>query len=235
MSTIVLNPTPPARKATSWTFGLVAGLSIVIAGMNDPGRDGIGTFAAIDSSAVETTIEEPAARAFPVLDPTIAEREALAAEVARYRPDRSGAFHRDVAGLIIELSEEEDFDPFFVASLIGVESSFDPESVSRVGAIGLMQLRPFVAESLADEDPEVEWTDASLLFDPETNIRLGLRYYASLLNTFDGDHAKALSAYNYGPTRIRRWVREGTYRDTGYAAKILAAYEGHGGSLSAGA
>ena len=118
--------------------------------------------------------------------------------------------------------------------MIGVESSFDPESVSRVGAIGLMQLRPFVAEALAEDDPDIEWTDASMLFDPETNIRLGLRYYASLLDTFDGDHAKALSAYNYGPTRVRRWLREGTYRDTGYAEKILGAYEGYGASPATG-
>lgn len=232
MSTLVLSPTPPARKAASWTFGLLVVMTLAFVAMSDPASGFASTNEALGPGAEDVAGASPLA---PVLDPTIAEREALAAEVARYRPDRSREFHRSVAGLIIDLSEEENFDPFLVASLIGVESSFDPEAVSRVGALGLMQLRPFVAESLAAEDPDVEWTGASLLFDPETNIRLGLRYYADLLETFGGDHAKALSAYNYGPTRVRRWLREGTYRDTRYAEKILGAYEDYGDTADSGA
>ena len=66
------------------------------------------------------------------------------------------------------------------------------------------------------------------MFDPEANLRLGIHYYNELVMLFDGDHGMALSAYNYGPTRVRRWVREGSYRETGYATKILAAYKAFG-------
>jgi hypothetical protein len=45
------------------------------------------------------------------------------------------------------------------------------------------------------------------LADPVTNVRAGVRYYRRLLAAF-GDHDLALMAYNAGPNRILRYLRE---------------------------
>ena len=216
MTTLVLSPTPPIRKAASWTFGLMLGAWLLL-GMIAADRH---FQAQRDASSYSSSREVMA----PVLDPMIAEREALSLEVARFRPDKPVAFHRSLATIIQEESLDAGQDPFFVASLIGIESSYNPGTVSRAGAVGLMQLRPFVAEAVAASDPSIEWNGAETLRDPRANIRIGLMYYGELLDTFNGDAAKALSAYNYGPTRVRGWVRKGTYEDTRYAKKVLDVY-----------
>jgi soluble lytic murein transglycosylase-like protein len=219
VTTLVLSPTAPIRKAASWTFGLLLGAWLLL-GMVAADRhfqaQRVASSAASSTSLIATVA--------PVLDPMIAEREALTLEVARFRPDKPVTFHRALAAIIQEESVDAGHDPFFVASLIGIESSYNPGTVSRAGAVGLMQLRPFVAKAVAASDPSIEWRGAETLRDPRSNIRLGLMYYGELLDTFDGDAAKALSAYNYGPTRIRSWVRNGTYQDTRYAKKILDVY-----------
>jgi soluble lytic murein transglycosylase len=45
------------------------------------------------------------------------------------------------------------------------------------------------------------------LADPEANLRLGARYLRQLLDTFSGDTAAALAAYNAGPGRVRAWKK----------------------------
>jgi soluble lytic murein transglycosylase-like protein len=215
MTTLVLSPTAPTRKAASWTFGLLLGVwvfSALIASKSPFPTPADSSLSPVDAAVT------------PVFDPAIAELEALTLEVERYRPDRSLAFHRSVATIIQEEAVAAGMDPFFVASLIGIESSFNPGTVSRAGAVGLMQIRPFVAEAVAASDPTIEWQGTETLRDPRANIRIGLLYYADLLETFNGDAAKALSAYNYGPTRVRRWVRKGSYQDTRYAKRILDVY-----------
>lgn len=76
-------------------------------------------------------------------------------------------------------------DDTLLLGVIQHESSFKPQLVSRAGARGLMQVMPFHAE--AGEN----------LFDPATNIALGTRLLAWLLNRY-GDTKIALAAYNRG-------------------------------------
>ena len=58
-----------------------------------------------------------------------------------------------------------------------VESDFNPEVVSRAGAMGLMQLMPKTARSMGVADP----------FDARQNILGGSRYLRILANRFKGD------------------------------------------------
>ena len=46
-----------------------------------------------------------------------------------------------------------------------------------------------------------------MLVDPRTNVRLGTRYFAGLLDRF-GDVHLALASYNAGESRVVRWTSE---------------------------
>jgi soluble lytic murein transglycosylase len=94
--------------------------------------------------------------------------------------------------------------PLLVLAIIREESRFDPNVVSRAGAIGLMQLMPATASwhsGLADSIP----LGGNDLRDPAKNIRAGTGYFRYLLERFDGSVVGALAAYNGGEGRMARW------------------------------
>src|SRR6187402_613007 len=56
-------------------------------------------------------------------------------------------------GAIVEAATRYRLDPDLIRSVIQIESAFDALAVSPVGAQGLMQLMPEVAEEMGVEDP----------------------------------------------------------------------------------
>lgn len=96
-------------------------------------------------------------------------------------------------------------NPYLVAAIIREESQYDVRAVSRVGAIGLMQVMPATANQVAQRYhmPAVTRDD---LFDQETNIRIGARYVEQLLAQFSGDVIQTIAAYNAGPIVVGNWV-----------------------------
>jgi len=79
-----------------------------------------------------------------------------------------------------------------VASIIEVESGWNPRAVSTKGAVGLMQLMPPTAVTFG----------VTNRFDTEQNIRGGVAYLARLLKLFDGDLRLVAAAYLTGENRI---------------------------------
>lgn len=78
------------------------------------------------------------------------------------------------------------------------ESNWNANARSHANAHGLMQIQwPGTARHLGVRR-------VSDLYKPCTNIDLGARYLRELLDTFEGDEERALAAYNYGPSRIRK-------------------------------
>jgi soluble lytic murein transglycosylase len=106
---------------------------------------------------------------------------------------------------------KNNLDPYLVASLIRQESEFNPGAVSPANACGLMQLLPSVGRSMAREEG-ISHFDASQLFDPITNIRLGTRYLRQTLDKFGGVPEYALAAYDAGDDRVVDWKAAGPYQ-----------------------
>jgi len=102
----------------------------------------------------------------------------------------------------------------FVESVAKAESGFDPKAVSPKGARGVMQLMPETARSLG-ADPQ----------DPEQNIDAGTRLLRQLLVKYDGDVAKALSAYNAGERAVDRYQGIPPYAETQrYVNRVVRDY-----------
>jgi soluble lytic murein transglycosylase len=96
-------------------------------------------------------------------------------------------------------------DPYLVAAIIREESQYDWRAVSRVGAIGLMQVMPGTANTIAQR-LGFSTVGRDDLFDQETNIRIGVHYVGQLLEQFSGNVAHTIASYNAGPIVVGSWI-----------------------------
>jgi len=117
-------------------------------------------------------------------------------------------------GLILLTSMQHGVSPALVKAVIAAESLFDPDAVSAKGAQGLMQLMPETASALGVADP----------FSADQNVRGGVRYLREMLDRY-GDMARALAAYNAGPTAVDRYRGIPPYPETrAYVQRVMTYY-----------
>lgn len=104
-------------------------------------------------------------------------------------------------------AEQQNIPMNWALSITRRESAFNPSARSSVGAMGLMQLMPKTAREVAKKSlhPLGKIKD---LYKPKTNIALGTAYLAQMLNRYNGSRIYATAAYNAGPSRVDRWLKE---------------------------
>jgi soluble lytic murein transglycosylase-like protein len=130
----------------------------------------------------------------------------------------------DINTAIEEAAARHNVDPNLVRAVVKVESNFDPNAVSRKGAMGLMQLMPSTARQLKVKNP----------FDPEQNVDAGVRQLKQLLENYGGDVRLTLAAYNAGAGAVARSSGVPHYVETqNYVRRITSLYYG-GASLNSG-
>jgi soluble lytic murein transglycosylase len=110
-------------------------------------------------------------------------------------------------GFLAERAREFALDPSLLRGLVRQESLFQVHARSRAGALGLTQLLPSTARSVARSVLRVRYRRA-FLYDPGVNARIGAAYLKRLIDDFDGHAIYALAAYNGGPNRMARVLRE---------------------------
>ncbi|MGH1469927.1 MAG: transglycosylase SLT domain-containing protein [Cellvibrionaceae bacterium] len=96
-------------------------------------------------------------------------------------------------------------DPTLLFAIARQESAFAADARSPAGAMGLMQLMPATAKQTAKKIG-VRHTTRDLV-KPSHNINLGSRYLDELLQQFNGNRILAAAAYNAGPSRVKRWLK----------------------------
>ncbi|MFH1995082.1 MAG: lytic transglycosylase domain-containing protein [Nitrospinota bacterium] len=121
-------------------------------------------------------------------------------------------------------SSKYNIDPLLLLAIIETESSFSNNAVSNKNARGLMQIVPETAKAIALTE-EIEWEGYKTLHTPTLNIRIGTYYFKKLLKRFDGDVELALAAYNNGPTRVAKLLRDGDLPSLKYSRKVLRNYK----------
>jgi soluble lytic murein transglycosylase len=94
------------------------------------------------------------------------------------------------------------------AGLVRVESRFNPRARSGAGATGLTQLMPKTARAVGRRLLGMRWVGRRMLRQPETNLKIGLRYLKELDEHFQGHMPLALAAYNAGIGAARSWWRK---------------------------
>lgn len=138
---------------------------------------------------------------------------------------------------VYKYSEENNIDPLLTFAIIKAESNFNSKVVSSSNAMGLMQLMESTAEEIMQKDIQEDF-NKEMLFNPEDNIKIGIAYFAKLLQKYDGSIPIALTAYNAGIGKVDSWIKDGIikedgsdvenipYRETNnYVRKILRDYK----------
>jgi len=130
----------------------------------------------------------------------------------------------DIDSAIEQAAARHNVDPNLVRAVVKVESNFNPNAVSRKGAMGLMQLMPSTARQLNVKNP----------FDPEQNVDAGVRHLKQLLESYGGDIKLTLAAYNAGAGAVARSSGVPRYAETqNYVRRITNLYYG-GATFDAG-
>ncbi|KPU42677.1 soluble lytic murein transglycosylase precursor [Oxobacter pfennigii] len=106
---------------------------------------------------------------------------------------------------VLKASEEFSVDPYLLWAVMREESRYMYNAISRVGAMGLLQIMPSTGKDIAAR-LKVN-TDEIDLSNPMINIRFGAYYLKSMLDRYNGDEDKALAAYNGGAGNVNRWAK----------------------------
>jgi soluble lytic murein transglycosylase-like protein len=139
---------------------------------------------------------------------------------ANFNAAKSGPMNAatvDIDTAIEQAAARHNVDPNLVRAVVKVESNFNPNAISRKGAMGLMQLMPSTARQLNVTDP----------FDPEQNVDAGVRHLKQLLESYKGDVRLTLAAYNAGAGAVARSAGVPHYAETqNYVRRITNLYYG---------
>ena len=132
-------------------------------------------------------------------------------------------------------AEEYNIDKYLVYAIIKAESNFEEDAKSTSNAVGLMQIMEATAIETANKiDINISEED---LFNPELNIKLGLKYFTSLLEKYNNCNL-AIIAYNAGIGNVDKWIEDDIIKEDGtdiekvpfketnnYVRKILRDYK----------
>ena len=112
-------------------------------------------------------------------------------------------------GVVNRTADEVDVDPNLILAIMRQESAFNERARSSAGARGLMQVMPATGRKMARKIRDRDFTVEDL-WNPNTSIRLGGEHLSDHLQYFRKQEdvrrlGLALSAYNAGLGRARRW------------------------------
>ncbi len=165
------------KKLTFATAALAAGLAAFVFPAHSDRLSDV-------HSMFETQAPVKAAAA-PAVDPT------TTASIAAAKPRAAGK--ASAYDLIITKHAQKHGVPVALArAVVRIESNFRPNARGRAGEIGLMQIKPATARMMGYSG------GAKGLYDPETNIRWGMKYLAKAHKLGGGDTCGTILRYNAG-------------------------------------
>ena len=113
-------------------------------------------------------------------------------------------FPRKYKDIIEHVTTQYEVDPNLVYAIIKQESNFKENAKSSRGAIGLMQIITSTANEVVQTISSIN-EEYYNLYDPETNINVGVKYISELIQKFDGNIYLAIAAYNGGMGNVQKW------------------------------
>ncbi len=110
-------------------------------------------------------------------------------------------------GFVTKYSTDYGVPENLVYAVIKTESDFDPAAISEDEAVGLMQITEVTFTDIRDRILQDGHKDVGMRYDPETNIKYGVRYLSYLYDRF-GNWSTAIIAYFEGETRVAEWLQD---------------------------
>ena len=151
------------------------------------------------------------------------DRAILTLGKSRYRDDLSLRFPLKHRSMVIKRATHSKIEPAWAMAVIRRESAFQVSARSGVGARGLMQLMPRTARYVARKLKIRMRT--SHLKRPALNIRLGVSYLKYQLDKFSGNPVLATAAYNAGPHRVTKWLKQRGLRSADIWVETIPYHE----------
>ncbi len=124
-----------------------------------------------------------------------------------------GSYPREYSEIVTQEASNNGLEEALVYAVIKAESNFDADAVSRVGAVGLMQLMPETFDWLLMRDGNTELTEDDLT-NPSVNIRYGCKYLAFLSELYPAVET-VVAAYNAGHGTVSAWLSDAEYSSDG--------------------
>lgn len=138
----------------------------------------------------------------------------------------SGARYHRYDTFIRGASSRYQLPEALVRAVVHTESNYNPQAVSRVGAMGLMQIMPSTAKYLGVDKP----------FDPRQNIYGGTKYLRLLANRFNGDMVLVIAGYHAGAGAVQKYGGVPPYESTrAYVRAVLRRYYAYERQVQLGA
>lgn len=104
----------------------------------------------------------------------------------------------------LSTAKHQELEPEWLYAVARQESAFNPKARSHANARGLLQMLPGTLASLKPG----RGVNALKLYEPDISIDYGGRYLSQLFKDFNGNRVLATAAYNAGPARIKRVLKE---------------------------
>jgi soluble lytic murein transglycosylase len=112
-------------------------------------------------------------------------------------------YPRPHKGSIKDHAASTKLPPDLLWAVMRQESAFDEEVISPARAVGLLQLMPETARTVASGASLAH--EEGWLTRPDHNVHLGALYMHELLDKLHGSIPLAVGSYNAGPDAITRW------------------------------
>jgi soluble lytic murein transglycosylase-like protein len=119
---------------------------------------------------------------------------------------------------ILEAGRSHGVSPALIAILMLIESGGNPHAQSGQGALGLMQVMPATAQSIA----RARGIGEPALFEPLSNLDFGAWYLAEQVRAF-GSPGLAAAAYNGGPGTVMAWQSGALLPDESQRARYFVS------------
>jgi soluble lytic murein transglycosylase len=132
------------------------------------------------------------------------ERSIDTAERTKQLHDFSLRFPTPYRDVVSNYARQLDLDEAWIYGLVRQESRFSADARSSAGAVGLMQLMPTTARSVAKRFG-IPGVDRASVNGVDINISLGTSHLRQLLDGLENHPVLASAAYNAGTSRARDW------------------------------
>lgn len=151
------------------------------------------------------------------------DRAILTLGKSSYRDDLTVRFPLKHKSMVIKRANHSKIEPAWAMAVIRRESAFQVTARSGVGARGLMQLMPRTARYVARK-LKIRMRTAHLR-RPKLNITLGVSYLRYQLDKFSGHPILATAAYNAGPHRVTKWLKQRGLRSADIWVETIPYHE----------